>query len=170
MSQTLNEGGTDMARHYKKKGVPFQIMLVCSYFYQIGAASFMQDAQHPAVSLTIGAIGIAIFTYCLFRVYYRKTKTLITNDLYRFTRHPMYTGALLMGMDIWWPTKMVHDFQYPLYTIGYWLSLTLFLVGILRAGYLQEQETLARFGEEAERYYKRTPRLFILYPFYFFAR
>jgi hypothetical protein len=34
-----------------------------------------------------------------------------------------------------------------------------FLVGLVVAGYRQEQETLARFGQEAVDYYARTPRI-----------
>ncbi|MEK7509254.1 MAG: hypothetical protein AAB605_00900 [Patescibacteria group bacterium] len=40
-----------------------------------------------------------------------------------------------------------------------------FFCSMIVAAWWQEQETLIRFGKEAEAYYEKTPRLFVLYPF-----
>lgn len=95
-----------------------------------------------------------MFAYCLLVLYVRRARltTLLTGGLYRYTRHPMYLGLLLMNLFHW--------AQADVWTSPLFLGLeAVFLVGLVVAGYRQEQETLARFGQEAVDYYARTPRI-----------
>lgn len=141
---------------YMLSGMPFQFLFLGSLVYYKEQLGPYPDV--PPAIYCVSEIGFWIFMFYLFRLYFMKRKGLITTGFYRFTRHPMYTGTLLFAIRLWWP------FTSDL-TFTYCTTLTLFLIGIITAGYLQEKETLARFGQDAEEYYKRTPRLFLWYPF-----
>lgn len=108
----------------------------------------------------ISDIGFLLFGYCLIELYAKKrrTKGLITNGVFRYTRHPMYTGIFLMNLSYWVPKPIGNDWLFYAMQAG-------FLICLMAAGWFQEKETLARFGDEAKAYYARTPRLFIWYPF-----
>lgn len=71
----------------------------------------------------------------------------------------MYTGLFLMNLVHWLP----HPVSMAL---PFFLLQAVFLTCLVLAGWFQEQETLERFGAEATDYYRRTPRLFFMYPFY----
>ncbi len=104
--------------------------------------------------------GMVIFMYCIHILYLRKGRTqgLITTGLFRYTRHPMYTGLFLMNLTSWFPEPASYDELF-------YVLQALFLATMLIAGWFQEKETLARFGAEAEDYYRKTPRFFFMYPF-----
>lgn len=138
---------------------PFKFMLVGSYVFH-ALYHWSTEKDLPYVVSFIGEAGFIIFGYYIFRLYMIPRKGLITSGLFRYTRHPMYTGILLMGLERWWPTSAES-------LVEYLTTLALFLVGVFVAGYLQEKETLARFGDEAVEYYRKTPRCFL---FYFFRR
>ena len=82
---------------------------------------------------------------------------LITTDIFKFTRHPMYTlvvlGALCILLPYQWHSPRVV------------LKLLLFMATTALACYFHELEVLVNFGDEAKRYYEKTPRLFFMYPF-----
>jgi protein-S-isoprenylcysteine O-methyltransferase Ste14 len=118
----------------------------------------VKEQDLPTAVNIVDSVGLAIFLYYLILIYVKRPKGLITTGLFKYTRHPMYTGMLMMAIRLWWPSD-------PGYTADYWVTIALFLIGVFTAGYLQEKETLSRFGQEAEDYYRRTPRLFLLYPF-----
>lgn len=105
-------------------------------------------------------IGFALFGYCLFILYMRQVgpPDLITTGVFKYTRHPMYTGIFMMNLDMWLPEPRSND-------LLFYIGQALFILCMVAAAWSQEKETLARFGKEAEEYYARTPRLFIWYPF-----
>ncbi len=107
----------------------------------------------------IDMAGSGLFLYCLYVLYVRRGRTtgLITTGPFKYTRHPMYTGLFLMNLSWWIPLPTSAD------TLFYTLQ-AVFLCTLIIAGWFQEKETLARFGAEAEAYYRRTPRLFFMYP------
>ncbi len=51
------------------------------------------------------------------------------------------------------------------FSVSFWVSLGILYILLVSAAYLQERETLKRFGVAAINYYAKTPRLFIFYPF-----
>lgn len=111
--------------------------------------------------------GITLFLYCRFLIYLkplketgekRPSQKLITYGPYKYTRHPMYTAMVLFIFPIFFSKPI------PESLIFYFLIVML-LGGFIILSYLQEKETLDRFGEECIEYYKRTPRLFFMYPF-----
>ncbi len=136
-------------------GTPFQLCIIISMLFQVGRFEYREIPTLLIVSL--GATGSAIVHYTGWLIYIksRRTKKLITNGLFRWTRHPMYTGFSLIGIVLWYPTSQV---EHP----SYWISLATFVTGIVVAGWLQERETIARFGKEAVEYYRETPRIAFL--------
>lgn len=119
--------------------------------------SFLDLSKPPLVITAIDLAGIAIFGWCLYDLYIRKHRLtgLVTTGVFRYTRHPMYTGLLLMDLRFWFVNEYSHYF---------WLSATVLYVSVVVAAYFQEKETVARFGNETVDYYKKTPRLIFLYP------
>jgi protein-S-isoprenylcysteine O-methyltransferase Ste14 len=109
----------------------------------------------------IGGAGMIVFTYCIFLLYgtdQARLNKLITGGVFKYTRHPMYTGIFLMNLQFWLPEQASHEWHF--YVVQF-----VFMVCLIAAGWFQEKETLARFGRDAEEYYAKTPRLFIFYPF-----
>lgn len=143
-------------------GIPFQACIILSIFFQAARFRHTEIPKYWIVVLT--AVGSAIVHGMMYVIYVknRRTKKLITNGLFQWTRHPMYTGFVLLGMVLWYPTSAMGW--------SYWGSLATFTTGILVAGWLQERETLQRFDTEAEEYYRRTPRVFLLYPIIWLLR
>lgn len=76
--------------------------------------------------------------------------TLVTKGIYKYIRHPQYTGLLLLslGILIEWATLPLIIF-YPIMIIVY-----------LRLAKREENDMLAEFGEEYVQYKKRT-KMFI---------
>lgn len=136
-------------------GRPFQLALIATFIYRTLFDLFQQDV--PILISIAGLSGAILFAWCLYVLYYRRDgqKKLLTHGVFRYTRHPMYTGVILMDLRNWFV---------PSYNAMFWISTAVLYVSLAVAGYLQERETLARFGAEAENYYKRTPRFFFLYP------
>jgi len=80
----------------------------------------------------------------------REGHTLVQGGLYRYVRHPIYTGTLIRLISI------------PVFTSsvpGFILSLLSIPVFVYRIG-LEEEMLIGEFGEEYERYRERTWRLF----------
>ena len=98
----------------------------------------------------VALVGFVIMAVCMTRIYFNKTGALITKDMFALTRHPMYHGMYLVDLALF--------FEADLKSIWFWVSWVIFTLLILTAGWYQEKETLARWGEEAQQYYRRTPR------------
>ena len=130
----------------------FQAGLISSFLYR--TYFFMSPAPFMITALDI--FGMLIFGHCLYRLYFcsARTKTLLTNGLFKYTRHPMYTGAVLMDLRFW----------FGMWSPEFLVSALAFYISLTAAAYFQEKETLSRFGKDAETYYAKTPRLFIIYP------
>lgn len=150
-------------KYYQKEGHFFQVLFFAGMMHRLSIGP--RTDWLPLV--VIGRIGLALFLFCLFRIYVikvwsehskKKTESLITTGVFKYTRHPMYTGLAMFAIRSWWPTEGG-------YTFGHALSFCITVIGVVMAGYYQEKETLARFGAEAQEYYRRTPRLFLFYPF-----
>ncbi len=144
----------------------YQVTMILCF---LGLVGFYGQETVPLALQLLGFGGAFLFLYCLFKLYpvwkvsapgqaTRPRPALLTTGPFKYTRHPMYTGLFLMALDLWVPGPASLD--WPFFMLS-----GLFLVCMVIAGYYQEQETLARFGEEAAEYYKRTPRFFFMYPF-----
>ena len=148
-------------KYYVLCGFPFQMMLVLSFLTQVGI-NFVERSYAPPQLAFIGTIGVIVCTLSMFRIYYAKEPKLITDGLFKYTRHPMYTGFLILSIETWCHhSTWKHAYLEPIS----WATMFLFVVGIFCAGYFQEKELLATYGQDAVDYYKRTPRFFLFYPF-----
>src|SRR5574337_44532 len=107
-----------------------------------------------SVILVCGVFGLAIAIRALWRADtpinpYKATTTLITDNLFRFSRNPIYVSdtliyvGLSLALNAWWA-----------------LALTPMLVGIMQAGVIaREEEYLERkFGEDYLRYKRQVRR------------
>ncbi len=83
-----------------------------------------------------------------------KTSRLVTTDLYRYIRHPMYSSLLFLGWGMFFKSPSLLD-------AGLALLCTLFLTVTAR---VEEQENINYFGNEYVEYKKRS-KMFI--PFIF---
>jgi protein-S-isoprenylcysteine O-methyltransferase Ste14 len=112
-----------------------------------------------SVMRVVDMTGFVLAVHCLHVLYLqgKRRTTLLTTGVFKYTRHPMYTGLLMMDLVYWIPRPVSS------HALFYGLQTT-FVLTLLAAGWFQERETLARFGAEAEEYYARTPRLILLYP------
>ncbi len=87
----------------------------------------------------------------IYRSYWSKETgkgSLVTSGIYRFIRHPQYTGLLLLslGMILNWATLSML-ILYPVMVVVY-----------LRLAKREEQDMLNEFGEEYRSYMKKTKR------------
>lgn len=75
--------------------------------------------------------------------------SLVTSGLYRWVRHPIYTGSLIAvaGICLVFRSKFI------------WVALPLYLVGTLWRVYDEEQLLREAFGEDYQHYQARTWRL-----------
>ncbi len=126
---------------------------------------YIYDWSNPqSPFILISHAGLGLFMYCLYVLYGfgkddgARLNTLITSGPFRFTRHPMYTGVFLMNLSFWLPYPSSIEWHF-------FVLQAVFLTCLIAAGWFQERETLYRFGEEAEVYYQKTPRVFLFYPF-----
>lgn len=99
-------------------------------------------------------IGFGLMITSMMRIYHPpaegQKRTLITSDVFAVTRHPMYHGMFIADLALFFTADLSQFFL--------WVSWVIFVILILMAGWFQEKETLANWGEEAKEYYRRTPR------------
>jgi protein-S-isoprenylcysteine O-methyltransferase Ste14 len=148
---------TTVARKWAKIGFLFQGPMIAAFTAQL--ALFHAHRTTFLVSEIISDAGALLFVWCLWFLYIKKARLtgLITSGPYRYTRHPMYIGLLVMNIADWGTSSFVwHSWEFLILEL-------VFVAGMIVAGYCQERETVERFGQEAIDFYARTPRL----PFFF---
>lgn len=141
------------ATRFERLGALFQFSMLAAFMAQHALFSGQLPSDYSILAVP-EYLGVAMFVYCLWVLYIRRArlKGLITSGLFAYTRHPMYLGLFTMHVFHWAPADV--------WTSPGFLGLeSVFIVGLVVAGYLQEKETLARFGQEAVDYYARTPRI-----------
>ena len=76
---------------------------------------------------------------------------LVTDGIYRYVRHPQYTGLFLViiGFLVQWPTLL---------TV---LMAPVLLIAYVRLAITEEKRAIAEFGETYHEYMKLTPQAFI---------
>lgn len=136
--------------------------------------SFAFPLQVRFLGLTIVALGIALLIW-LFR--YRKpidivvstyftflkagrrirledqagrTETFVINGLYRYVRHPLYLGVVVLVLG-WW---LLLDYSFLVFSATFLLLWFNFVVAPF-----EEKELRATFGEQYTEYSKKVPRM-----------
>lgn len=148
----------DVLKRYAVLGLPFQVALLVLLLVRVIMTLGFANILSFEVSLSsCVALGGALFTgVTMFRIYRQaknfKSGQLITTDVFFLTRHPMYHGLFV--------TDFAHFFNQStnLASPVFWLTWVGFVASLCIAGWCQEKETIARWGDEAKRYYARTPR------------
>jgi len=103
------------------------------------------------IGLGLVVIGVTLIVRGWYRVYHAQKKDdLVTEGVYRYMRHPQYTGIFLalFGQLVHWPTLPT----LLLFPVIVWLYH--------RLARKEEKRMLERFGEEYEAYMRRTPMFF----------
>lgn len=108
------------------------------------------------INITLAIIALFLILngwYNIYKKYWSKETgkgSLVTTGVYRYMRHPQYTGLLLMslGMIIEWATLPMLII-YPVMVFMY-----------LRLAKKEEQDMIQEFGEEYRSYIKNTKRFF----------
>ncbi len=106
------------------------------------------------INIVLSVIGLAIIIngwYNIYHKYWSKDKgkgELVTSGIYKYIRHPQYTGFLLitLGMIFEWATLPML-IMWPFIIILY-----------LRLAKKEEQDMIVEFGEEYRMYMDRTKR------------
>ncbi|MFA5804554.1 MAG: isoprenylcysteine carboxylmethyltransferase family protein [Melioribacteraceae bacterium] len=117
---------------------------------EIGEAfeeGFKIFGQKPAlVGTAISFLGLAIIAIGWVQIH--RAKGLVTTRIYRFMRHPQYTGILLFtfGWLVHWPSIV---------TLALWPILIVMYTWLAKQ---EEKQALEEFGEDYIKYAKRTKR------------
>jgi protein-S-isoprenylcysteine O-methyltransferase Ste14 len=104
--------------------------------------------------------GVALAMISQLRIFiptqFSTRRLLFTGDVFKYTRHPMYTGMAIADFPFW---------HYNIDSMAFIVTAAFMYVIMFLAAWMQEKEILAKFGPAAESYYARTPRFFFFYPF-----
>ncbi|MEY2665532.1 MAG: hypothetical protein RLZZ480_637 [Candidatus Parcubacteria bacterium] len=148
---------TEDSRKYAVAGARFQLPMILLWGLrgipiELNRLTlvFNNPTQEFTKASLLSMAGYIIMGTCMVRIYHNKTGSLLTKDLFALTRHPMYHGMYLVDLALF--------FKSDLSSMWFWISWVVFTILIFAAGWYQEKETLARWGDEAKRYYERTPR------------
>lgn len=111
--------------------------------------------HHAGVILTIGGVLLRLIAIRTLGKYFTpdialvKGQSIVTKGVYRFLRHPSYTGELLafggVALVFWHFPSSLYVFLLP-------------LCGFLYRTFLEERKLLELFGEEYREYMRRTRR------------
>jgi protein-S-isoprenylcysteine O-methyltransferase Ste14 len=143
-------------------GIPFSMYLISwivghnlpegvlwghTLFHSIGLLGMYINIACAVAALALILSG----WYAIYKKYWSKETgkgTLVTSGIYRYIRHPQYTGLLLMslGMLIEWATLPML-ILYPVMIFLY-----------VRLARREERDMLAEFGDDYRDYMKRTKR------------
>jgi protein-S-isoprenylcysteine O-methyltransferase Ste14 len=102
----------------------------------------------PIIGTWLSMIGLVLIVLGWSKIH--QATDLVTTGIYRFIRHPQYTGIFLftLGWLLHWPT---------ITTLVLWPILMGAYVWLARR---EEQDIEARFGDAYRHYASRTPRFF----------
>ncbi|MBU0561288.1 MAG: isoprenylcysteine carboxylmethyltransferase family protein [Bacteroidetes bacterium] len=91
-------------------------------------------------------MGVAIIAIGWVQIH--RAKGLVTTKIYRYMRHPQYTGILLFtfGWLVHWPSIV---------TLALWPILIVMYTWLAKQ---EEKQALVEFGEDYIKYAKRTKR------------
>lgn len=120
-----------------------------STFFQLGGTAMLASML---IGYALVVIGVGFFIHGWREVYRaRKQNRLVTGGLYRFVRHPQYTGlfiALFGEGIVHWPTAFSVGL-FPLIVIAYYFLAR-----------KEEREMIRQFGNDYRDYCNRVPMFF----------
>jgi protein-S-isoprenylcysteine O-methyltransferase len=177
-ASSLAWGGFEWVRHRRERRAGVDCsrdrgslrlirLLICSSLVLAMSARFYSPLQRPALIFTSSRsmllatcvlwLGIGLrFTamrtlgsYFKFVVVIQPGHRVVQNGIYRYLRHPAYTGGLLILL------------AYGI-LFGHWVSfafMTLSFAGIIRRIFIEEEALQQSLGEEYREYMKHTWRL-----------
>jgi len=126
-------------------------------FFFIRVHLFFSVTWYAQAFFWVGcAIGLFSQLYIFIPNRFWQKRKLLTGGVFKYTRHPMYTGMVIADIQTWFSGQR---------DVYFTITALLFYGSVLVVGWIHEQEVLVKFGPAAEAYYARTPRLFFLYPF-----
>ncbi|HEX3075614.1 MAG TPA: isoprenylcysteine carboxylmethyltransferase family protein [Lachnospiraceae bacterium] len=129
------------------KNLPEGVLWGHTFFHSIGLWGMYINLICIAVALLLIMNG----WYNIYKKYWSKetgTGKLVTTGIYRFIRHPQYTGLLILslGMIIEWATLPLL-IMFPIMVVMY-----------VRLAIREERDMITEFGEEYREYMKGTKR------------
>jgi protein-S-isoprenylcysteine O-methyltransferase Ste14 len=130
-------------------GWPLILFLLSPFFdVPVIARKYFETFGHlPAkIGTLISIFGVILIALGWAKIH--KADGLVTDGIYKFMRHPQYTGIFLftLGWLIHWPS-IVTLFLWPVLTASYvWLSIQ------------EEKEMIETYGDEYINYAKKTKR------------
>lgn len=154
-----------VALYVEMYGFPLTIYILASIFGKdiLGPQPFSHHSGHLLASMFIGRkwamvlcfigelliFGGLIILGIGWRKIYRSGGNLVTNNVYKYIRHPQYLGLMMIttGMLIQWPT-LPTVFMWPILVVAYY--------GLAKR---EEKDLEERFGEAYQRYRHRTRAL-----------
>ena len=117
-----------------------------STLFQLGGTAMLASML---IGYALVLIGVGLFIHGWREVYRaRKENRLVTSGLYRFVRHPQYTGlfiALFGEGIVHWPTVFSVGL-FPLIVIAYYFLAR-----------KEERDVIRQFGEEYRKYMSHVP-------------
>ncbi len=122
---------------------------------QPGTLATLSGRQCVGLAMFVGGLAFAIVAVCTLKRFYcstlviREDHQLVTHGLYRFTRHPIYFGVLVVCLSV------------PVYA-GSWLGLAVMLLLVpifLNRIRLEEQMLTEEFGDAYRTYREKTSKL-----------
>ncbi|MCW3996631.1 MAG: isoprenylcysteine carboxylmethyltransferase family protein [Candidatus Bathyarchaeota archaeon] len=121
--------------------------LLTGIFGQERFYRFFNTWVFPASKIIMG-IGILLIIYGWREIHKaRRENRLVTTGIYKYVRHPQYTGFLLitLGLNVMWLT-IITTIMWPILAFLYW-----------RLAKKEEKECEEQFGEEFREYKRRVP-------------
>lgn len=145
-------------------GIPFSMYLISWIIGKnlpegiLWGHTLFSSIGYLGMYINIGCAIVALFLilngwYNIYKKYWSKetgSGKLVTTGVYKFIRHPQYTGLLLLslGMMIEWATLPML-IMYPIMVLVY-----------VRLAKREEKDMISEFGEEYKQYMTRT-KMFI---------
>ncbi|MEI6593934.1 MAG: isoprenylcysteine carboxylmethyltransferase family protein [Bacteroidota bacterium] len=137
--------------------VSIQLLLFVIYFIPVFTCSFRTNYIFRYASLSVAIIGFMIITLAILQLNKNLTPfptpkengTLIQNGLYKFVRHPIYTGIILLTVGFGFYRSSIWEIS---------IGFALWILFYFKSKY--EENLLAKHFDDYGKYKKTTGRFF----------
>lgn len=147
---------------FEMHGIPFSMYIISWIIGRelpegvLWGHTLVSSIGHTGMYIGTALAFIALFLimngwYNIYKKYWSKEKgrgVLATSGVYRYIRHPQYTGLILLSLS------MILNWA----TLPLLIMFPIMLFMYLHLAKREEQDMLREFGEEYESYMKRTKR------------